>query len=756
MNDNARYTREDFERVLVDDPTDAGDRDDGHAPAAPVNGQAVPLGYRALGFVANGAPIGKQRSEAVAAARNYLSAGYSVGQTADAIWRGLQASPQEPGKPAWTETEALAIARDLASKPPSRPLEELPRLVTHSDHAPAGAKPRLNAGNRDLGLASAEAWNAIRAANTPPRLFLHGGIPARLEHAEGVPALRELTPERLRYEAARAADWFTRHRDRKGDDCDMPAAPPTPVIADMLAYPAEKLSLPPVDRIVHAPCFAPDGTLQATPGYHAAGRVLVCLDPDLQVPTVPLSPSAEHVRDAVALVDELFADFPLCSAADRAAAIALYLLPIVRDMIPGPTPLHLLEAPSAGTGKGLMVSVALTPGVGDALAVMAQGRDDEEWRKRLTAVLRAGGPAVFIDNLTAPLDSGALAGALTAPVWDDRVLGSSDMGSWRVRCVWVAAGNNPQVSTEIARRAVRIRLDAKQDRPWQREASSFKHPDLKQWARDNRGRLIAAALTLAQAWIAKGCPAPQVRPLGSYEAWSRVVGGILENAGIPGFLQNLDDLYERADSEGAAWRRFVGTWWDRFQSKATTVADLYPLALELEDLDLGKGLERSQKTALGMGLKRRQDMVLDGFRIVSAGKEHRAAVWKLEKVNLGEPREPFRSDSRNLQQERDVTRVGERSGKVHQGSLGSPVSTLPLSFVPSADWQEVPDGYTGPAVWCHADADQPVTVTGTCGERDGVTFYTVSESATGVPGNELRLPRAAPGDGAAGDYSEVL
>jgi hypothetical protein len=95
-----------------------------------------------------------------------------------------------------------------------------------------------------------------------------------------------------------------------------------------------------------------------------------------------------------------------------------------------------------------------------------------------------------------------------------------------------ATGNNPEFSNEMARRLVRIRLDPHTDRPWQR--SDFRHPDLMSWVRANRARLVAACLTLCQAWIAAGRPRGG-RSIGSFENWAHVLGGVLEVAGIPGF-----------------------------------------------------------------------------------------------------------------------------------------------------------------------------------------------------------------------------
>jgi hypothetical protein len=152
-------------------------------------------------------------------------------------------------------------------------------------------------------------------------------------------------------------------------------------------------------------------------------------------------------------------------------------------MVDGPTPLHLIEKPTPGTGATLMVDAIATIHTGCGASVMTEGRDDEEWRKRITAKLRQVPSLVLIDNLRAELDSAALAAALTAPFWEDRILGASEMARLPIRCAWVATGNNPTSSHEIARRLVRIRLDARTDQPWRR--GGFRHPDLMVWVRAN-------------------------------------------------------------------------------------------------------------------------------------------------------------------------------------------------------------------------------------------------------------------------------
>src|SRR3712207_1041455 len=133
-----------------------------------------------------------------------------------------------------------------------------------------------------------------------------------------------------------------------------------------------------------------------------------------------------------------------------------------------------------------------------------EGRDEDEWRKRITAKLATGSPFVLIDNLRPPLDSAAMAAAITATRWEDRLLGVSQIVRLPVRCGWVATGNNPVLSHEMTRRAIRLRLDAQTDQPWRRQ--EFRHPDLRAWVSENRAPLVWAALVIGQAWNAAGRP----------------------------------------------------------------------------------------------------------------------------------------------------------------------------------------------------------------------------------------------------------
>ena len=105
--------------------------------------------------------------------------------------------------------------------------------------------------------------------------------------------------------------------------------------------------------------------------------------------------------------------------------------------------------------------------------------------------------------------------------------------------------------------------------------------------------------------------------LGGFTEWSNIIGGILEVAGIEGFLSNLDQMYEKADEEGSQWEAFLLILKDHFQQEwfATThicdmLIDNSHLVESLPD-ELGSpfqydgGIDHRFKQKLGMELKKR-------------------------------------------------------------------------------------------------------------------------------------------------------
>ncbi len=492
--------------------------------------------------------------------------------------------------------------------------------------------PEIDAGNMSLPKVTNAAWEAVKKANDPPTLFQRGGLITRIQKGDHhEPYLVALTEDAIRGHIARIAVWF--RWQNKGKDWEkIPALPPPHVVKDMKTTPA--LPLPVIARVVEAPVFGIDGSIEITPGYHESSRTYFW-DSGLRVSDIPETPTSSDIAKAKALLlDELLGDFPFASPSEQAHALGAVLLPFARELITGPTPLHMIEAPSPGTGKSLLADAVAIPSTGRPAGTMTEGRDEDEWRKRITAMLMTAPTIISIDNVRRKLDSAALSAALTSTQWKDRVLGASSITTLPVRCIWLATANNPALTTEIARRIVRIRLDAKVSRPWQREG--FRHNDLRSWALKHRAELVWAALTLIQAWITAGRPAGNY-VLGQYESWAQTIGGIMDVCDITGFMGNADELYEAADEETEQWEHFISSWWGHWQNQPVTVRELYEIA-DNQDLLLsvrGNGNETSQKIRMGKAIKQIRDRIIGGYKLETAGRMTRnnATMYRLTQVD---------------------------------------------------------------------------------------------------------------------------
>ncbi len=505
----------------------------------------------------------------------------------------------------------------------------------------------------DLYVQAQDIITALHEVNDPPVIFQRGRELSRIVTVEGKPSIEPFNVDSIRNFAQSRLECVKlvkKGEDKNGEPEyeEVPANLSRTVGAYILT--SSHWPFPELRGIVYAPHFSAAGELVANPGYSPQSRLYLDLGGFTPRP-VPTHPTATEVEAAQNLIlNDLLPDFPFIDEASRAHAVALGLLPYVRTMIDGPTPLHGSDASTPGTGKSLMVEVLTYAATGLLPKIMSEGRDDDEWRKRITSTLLDSPTAVMIDNITRRLDSGSLSAAVTSRVWTDRKLGQSQNVSIQNLACWTVTGNNLTTSKEIARRLLWIRLDAKMERPWER--TEFRHPKIMEWVNLNRHAVVHAFLTLAQNWIAKGKP-KGANSLGSFEAWSDVVGGILEAAGISGFLGNLEDLYDRADAESREWRSFVELWAEAYGDEKVGTAALYALAVKNEVLltVLGDKSEMSQKVRLGRALTAREDRVIGNYIIMKAPidshnkvQQYYLAPAPAEKVRGVEPNPPQNSD----------------------------------------------------------------------------------------------------------------
>jgi hypothetical protein len=175
-----------------------------------------------------------------------------------------------------------------------------------------------------------------------------------------------------------------------------------------------------------------------------------------------------------------------------------------------------------------------------------------------------------------------------------------------------------------------------------------------EWVKSERGRILAAIYTLARAWIQAEKPKPKnIAALGSFESWRDFVGGILEIAGIIGFLGNLEKMYEESDTDTPQWSMFLEALHGIYGITPFTATDIeehlanernYTLSDSEGIICLTSSLpdhladawssKKNFTRVLGNALSKQKDkQFLNGLKITKGGVRARAICWRIQNAS---------------------------------------------------------------------------------------------------------------------------
>lgn len=437
--------------------------------------------------------------------------------------------------------------------------------------------------------------------------------------------------------AARFERWDGRAHDFVPIDCPL-------AVAEMYRERQGAWKLPVLRGMIFAPTLRADGSILQQPGYDRASGLLYVLPPGVEFPAIPAAPSRQAAMDALAELRFAIETFPFVSPADWAVALSALLTGLVRRSLPT-APLHAFTAPTAGSGKSLLVDIVAILQSGDRAGVISQGKTEEEFEKRLGAALLAGDSIITIDNCEQPLGGDLLCQALTQEVVKPRILGVSRVPEVPSTASMFATGNNLVVIGDMTRRALLCSLDPRCERP---ELRQFEVEPLG-YVSANRTRLVASALTVLRAFVVAGKP-EQAPPLGSFEAWSSTVRNALLWLGEADPCATSEKT--RADDPRlGALITVLTQWWTVFGDTRVTVRQVIEAATESDastvppypqiyrNGDLREALlmvagERGNINSrrLGKWLASVQGRIAASGRIVKDAMSAGGQLWRLEMV----------------------------------------------------------------------------------------------------------------------------
>jgi hypothetical protein len=447
-----------------------------------------------------------------------------------------------------------------------------------------------------------------------------------------------VTPPLMRERLARNAVYVKRRRGEDGSIVEVPAHPPEWSVAAVHARGYWE-GLRPLGAILDAPTILGDGTLVERAGYDEASALL--LIPSVEFPKVPDAPTQDDARRAAEELTGLLCDFPFVDPSHKVAWICGLLTVVGRFAIAGPCPLFAFEASTPGSGKSLLVDLISTIALGHDAARTVWPGNDEEFRKRVTAVALEGHRLCLIDDIdpAGSFGGSTLNAMLTATTWSDRKLGKSEMTSpIPLITTWCASGNNLPYRGDLIRRVVPCRLEPVAERP--EERVGFRYPDIRSHALANRPALIVAALTILRAFFVAGRPEPEGEsartPLGGFEGWDRIA----RRACI--FATGIDPCGARtaldaADSDKADRAALVTGWAELpGADKGLTTAEAIKLLQSnpgaygtLRDALTGRTRngEFPSSKSVGRLLAGVRTRTIEGWRVESATRGNRQ-VWR--------------------------------------------------------------------------------------------------------------------------------
>ncbi len=421
---------------------------------------------------------------------------------------------------------------------------------------------------------------AIAALAADPTIFKRGNVLACVSRDDkkltGIirppdsPRIVPLPLPTLRERMAGNAKWI-RIQDR-GDKVEEVSAHPPDWAVKAVEARGQWTDIRPIEGIVETPILRPDGTILTRPGYDAETGLLY--EPRCSFPEIAEQPTLDDAMRAIDALLEVVADFPFALDAHRSGWLAALLTPLTRYSFHGPAPMFTFDANTRGSGKTLAADAIGEIVCGWPMPRMVNPESDDETRKRITTLALEGERMILLDNLGNVLGCPSLDAALTATTWKDRVLGvNRSTAAVPLNATWYATGNNIEYNGDTIRRVVPIRIESDLEKP--EERTGFRHQNLLAWIRQDRGRLIAAALTILRAYHVAGRPDQRLTTWGSYEAWSAAVREPIVWAGLVDPADAREELAEQSDREAGALRALLAGWEEIAGDDGMTIAEVF-------------------------------------------------------------------------------------------------------------------------------------------------------------------------------------
>jgi hypothetical protein len=372
------------------------------------------------------------------------------------------------------------------------------------------------------------------------------------------------------------------------DDVALYKPLPTNYANSWLNNPRQKYRLPEIKLFVHNPVFDTDWNL-VSPGYTERGGIYYSGQP------VASLAGTEHL-------DRLLSEFCFKTPGDRTNYIGILVTAVLIARFIGSKPAVLFCANQAGLGKTILAQILAILRDGSHADTVSYNPNDEEFEKRLGAVVKRGSTTIVIDNAKSSgrnpkIESACLERSITDPILSYRLLGGSNLIRAENSHIFCITANSPEVSRDLVTRSVIVSLHYEGD-PTKRK---FGIEDPEGYALAHRDEILGELLGLVQRWLEAGKPMATTNTRFNKQGWGNIVGGILQLAGQPDFLINAEEAAADLDETKRDFGELVELMFEHPQGIWTPkeLVEFCATHNVLADM-LGNGSERSRTTKFGI------------------------------------------------------------------------------------------------------------------------------------------------------------
>jgi hypothetical protein len=390
--------------------------------------------------------------------------------------------------------------------------------------------------------------------------------------------------------------------------------------------------LPPLAGLARQPYFREsDGELIKEPGYDKTALRFGVFDTRQFV--LP-DPTHEAAQKALALLEELLAEFHFVAATDKAAALAAIITAVVRPTLPYAPGFHV-RAPVFGSGKTYLCElIGAFAGPGGNAKVSYPTTSEEATKVILSLLLTSPACVEFDDMDTDWIPHGTIKRMLTAETITDRILGVSKTATVGTRTLFLGSGNNVGPIRDLLRRVLTIHIDPRCATP---ATMSYKGFPLDK-VRKSRGEYVSAVLTIIQAWRKAGSPRSAADNIVTFDgAWSDYCRFPLMWLGHPDPATALLEQV-RHDPDGDALGGLMTEWYAIFGSTPTTLRKAVDTAIDGRSnlLDAMREFpveERGEinRSKLGWILKKNVNRIIGALEFQQSEADGRTA-WRVVPV----------------------------------------------------------------------------------------------------------------------------